>query len=145
MRALNSHALDRIARVARAVVPALALERVWGPYREVGLARYHRHPQNPADRVERCIRGYVIGIGWWRVYITVRAIAVRSVRMQDRRLETSYRCGWQLWKRDVVRSPFYWRIAVDPVGSFFARFYAPARKPSARHAPRRRKKEVVDE
>ena len=104
---MNFHLLARrasvarllVARSLRAMLPSVTVERVWTPGREWRLSPYHNHPQNPVDRVERCIRGWVIGAGWWRIYIVFRKIAVRSVRVRGRRQESAYRCGWQLWKK----------------------------------------------
>jgi hypothetical protein len=102
---------NRIARATRAMIqnvwnciirvcPSIVTERVWTPWREWRVSRYHQHPQTPADRIERCVRGCVIGLGRWRVYVVWRAIARQTVRVAGRRVESaSYRCGWQLWKR----------------------------------------------
>ena len=99
-RAMTQNGWNCIIHACRAVCPSIVTERVWTPCREWRVSRYHQHPQTPADRIERCVRGCVIGLGRWRVYVVWRAIARSSVCVAGQRgVAASYRCGWQLWKR----------------------------------------------
>jgi hypothetical protein len=98
-RAVSTRTRDvwnRIARAVRAACPSIVTERVWTPWREWRVSRYHKHPQTPADRIERCVRGCAISVGRWRVYIVWRAIARQTVHVAGQRVESApYRCGWR--------------------------------------------------